>query len=152
MWNKWLKFWYSGVWKIKLFKSHKLYLSILTRTGISILFETLYINNNEININDIINEGQGSLVCCSPWGRKESDMTQQLNNDNNNDVIHLNRASTFSLTLNTMTLVSSRKKESLVKTTEQMGQNWDKNLYFISVQLKILPSYSMLSSTFFLIS
>ena len=21
-------------------------------------------------------EGQGSLVCCSPWGRKESDMTQ----------------------------------------------------------------------------
>ena len=23
-------------------------------------------------------EGQGSLVCCSPWGRKESDMTEQL--------------------------------------------------------------------------
>ena len=21
------------------------------------------------------NEGQGSLVCCSPWGHKESDMT-----------------------------------------------------------------------------
>ena len=25
-------------------------------------------------------EGQGSLACCSPWGRKESDMTEQLNN------------------------------------------------------------------------
>ena len=25
-------------------------------------------------------EGQGSLVCCSPWGCKESDMTEQLNN------------------------------------------------------------------------
>ena len=25
-------------------------------------------------------EGQGSLVCCSPWGRKESDMTEWLNN------------------------------------------------------------------------
>ena len=25
-------------------------------------------------------KGQGSLVCCSPWGRKESDMTQRLNN------------------------------------------------------------------------
>ena len=25
-------------------------------------------------------EGQGSLVCCSPWGCKESDMTLQLNN------------------------------------------------------------------------
>ena len=27
-------------------------------------------------------EGQGSLVCCSPWGHKESNMTQQLNNNN----------------------------------------------------------------------
>ena len=27
-------------------------------------------------------EGQGSLVCCSPWGRKESDMTERLNNSN----------------------------------------------------------------------
>ena len=25
-------------------------------------------------------EGQGSLVCCSPWGRKESDTTWGLNN------------------------------------------------------------------------
>ena len=27
-------------------------------------------------------EGQGSLVCCSPWGQKESDMNKQLNNNN----------------------------------------------------------------------
>ena len=27
-------------------------------------------------------EGQGSLVCCSPWDRKESDATEQLNNNN----------------------------------------------------------------------
>ena len=25
-------------------------------------------------------EGQGSLVCCSPWGHKESDMTERLDN------------------------------------------------------------------------
>ena len=25
-------------------------------------------------------EGQGSMVCYSPWGCKESDMTEQLNN------------------------------------------------------------------------
>ena len=25
-------------------------------------------------------EGQGSLACCSSWGHKESDMTEQLNN------------------------------------------------------------------------
>ena len=24
-------------------------------------------------------EGQGSLACCSPWGLKELDMTEQLN-------------------------------------------------------------------------
>ena len=27
-----------------------------------------------------VGDGQGSLVCCSPWGRKESDVTEQLNN------------------------------------------------------------------------
>ena len=27
-------------------------------------------------------EGQGSLECCSPWGCKESDTTERLNNDN----------------------------------------------------------------------
>ena len=27
-------------------------------------------------------EGQGSLACYSPWGCKESDMTEQLNNSN----------------------------------------------------------------------
>ena len=38
-------------------------------------------------------EGQGSLVCCSLWGLKDSDMTEQLNNNKYN-------ASTFTL-LNT---------------------------------------------------
>ena len=28
-------------------------------------------------------DGQGSLACCSPWGHKELDTTEQLNNDNN---------------------------------------------------------------------
>ena len=27
-------------------------------------------------------EGQGSLVCCRPWGRKDSDTTERLNNNN----------------------------------------------------------------------
>ena len=27
-----------------------------------------------------VGEGQGSLVCCSPWGCKELDITQRLNN------------------------------------------------------------------------
>ena len=28
-------------------------------------------------------EGQGSLVHCNPWGCKESDTTEQLNNNDN---------------------------------------------------------------------
>ena len=27
------------------------------------------------------NEGQRSLACCSPWGRKEWDVTERLNNN-----------------------------------------------------------------------
>ena len=26
-------------------------------------------------------EGRGSLACCSPWGRKELDTTERLNNN-----------------------------------------------------------------------
>ena len=29
-----------------------------------------------------VGEDQGSLVCCSPWGHKESDITKQLKNKN----------------------------------------------------------------------
>ena len=28
-------------------------------------------------------KGHGNLVCCSPWGHGESDMTERLNNNNN---------------------------------------------------------------------
>ena len=39
-------------------------------------------------------EGQGSLMCYSPWGRKESDRTEQLNNNlwdllGGDEIIHI---------------------------------------------------------------
>ena len=34
-------------------------------------------NSMDVSLRD--SEGQGSLACCSPWGRKESDTTEQLN-------------------------------------------------------------------------
>ena len=34
-------------------------------------------------------DGQGSLACCSPWGHKELDMTEQLN-DNNKKQYYVN--------------------------------------------------------------
>ena len=36
------------------------------------------LNEHEFEQTPRDSEGQGSLVCCSPWGRKESDMTERL--------------------------------------------------------------------------
>ena len=33
-------------------------------------------------------EGQGSLVCCSPWGCKEVDTTERLNNHHKTDGLY----------------------------------------------------------------
>ena len=33
----------------------------------------------DMNLGD--SEGQGSLMCCSPWGHEESNTTGQLNNN-----------------------------------------------------------------------
>ena len=35
-------------------------------------------------------EGQGNLPWCSPWGSNESDMTEQLNNNNKEAIILYN--------------------------------------------------------------
>ena len=40
------------------------------------------LNGHEFEKTPGDSEGQGSLVCYSPWGRKESDTTYQLNNVN----------------------------------------------------------------------
>ena len=38
-----------------------------------------WLDGHEFEQTPGIGDGQGSLVCCSPWGHKESDMTEQLN-------------------------------------------------------------------------
>ena len=40
------------------------------------------LNGHEFEQTLGVGDGQGSLVCCRPWGRKESDMTERLNNIN----------------------------------------------------------------------
>ena len=37
------------------------------------------LNGHEFGWTPGAGDGQGSLACCSPWGRKESEMTEQLN-------------------------------------------------------------------------
>ena len=40
------------------------------------------LNGHELEQAPGVDEGQGSLTCCSPQGHKESDMTEQQNNSN----------------------------------------------------------------------
>ena len=42
-----------------------------------------WLNRHEFEQTPGVGEGQGSLVSCSPWGCKELDMTEWLNNSNN---------------------------------------------------------------------
>ena len=41
------------------------------------------LNGREFEQTPGAREGQGSLAYCSPWGQKESDKTEQVNNNNN---------------------------------------------------------------------
>ena len=49
-------------------------------------------------------EGQGSLACCSPWGHKESDMTEQLNSNSCSENVFM--IIIISLSINMLTLYS----------------------------------------------
>ena len=40
------------------------------------------LNGHEFEQFPAVGDGQGSLACYSPWGHKESDMTEWLNNNN----------------------------------------------------------------------
>ena len=37
-----------------------------------------WLNGHEFEQTPEVSEGQGSLLCCSPWGCRESDMTEQM--------------------------------------------------------------------------
>ena len=37
------------------------------------------LNGHKFGLTPGVGDGQGSLACCSPWGQRESDMTEQLN-------------------------------------------------------------------------
>ena len=43
-----------------------------------------WLNGHELGWAPGVGDGQGGLVCCSSWGREESNMTEWLKNSNNN--------------------------------------------------------------------
>ena len=51
-----------------------------------------------------VGDGQGGLACCSPWGCKELDMTERLNNSNKCIMESFTEKVRFQLTLNHMVL------------------------------------------------
>ena len=42
------------------------------------------LNGHEFEQTLGVGDGQGSLACCSPWGPKELDVTEQLTDDDDN--------------------------------------------------------------------
>ena len=40
------------------------------------------LNGHEFEQTPSDGDGQGGLACCTPWGGKESDTTERLNNNN----------------------------------------------------------------------
>ena len=54
-----------------------------------------WLNGHEFQQATEDGEGQGSLACCSPWGRKESDTTYQLNNRNKKIYLILIKIKTY---------------------------------------------------------
>ena len=46
-----------------------------------------------------VGDDQGSLACCSPWGRKESDTTEQLNKSKTSISLYICTASSLSIHL-----------------------------------------------------
>ena len=63
-------------------------------------------------------EGQGSLACCSPWGCKESDTTEWLNNNNENKSYRLGESTCKShLTKNISSGYINNSYNSLTRQT-----------------------------------
>ena len=52
------------------------------------------LNGHEFEQTQGDGEGQGSLACCSPWGHKESCMTEGLN-DNNRKRIYIHNNNNY---------------------------------------------------------
>ena len=55
------------------------------------------LNGHEFEQTLGIGEVHGSLACCSPWGRKESDLTEWLNNNNQITEREINETTPFTI-------------------------------------------------------
>ena len=85
-----------------------------------------------------VGDGQGSLVCCCPWGSKESDVTERLTNNykfNQGDEIDLDT-----------------KNKTLMKELEEDTNKWKNNPYSWTGKLVLSKcTYYRKSSVYWLV-
>ena len=70
--------WFSGV-ILRLIPSQLHITLFLNTCSVCMLLRFYRLDEHEFEQALGVGDGQGSLVCCSPWGHKESDTTERLN-------------------------------------------------------------------------
>ena len=83
-----------------------------------------------------VGDGQGCLACCSPWGRKESDRTEWLNNSNNiicHTGIHVSPRSWTHCVITSKLFFQN--KRPLSTWTSPDGQHWNQIDYILCSQI-----------------
>ena len=124
--------WYNNMIKIK-FKNCK---GLLLLTKMVRWHHRL--NGHEFEQTLGESEGQESLACCSPWGRKESDMTERLNNSI--------RPSVFPQPVKLPLLVLlCRQVRSYLSTLEQCLTYFDETSLLLLLMLFVSPNKKKLS-------
>ena len=81
----------------------------------------LWLNGHEFEQAWGVGDGQGSLACCSPWGGKESDMTEGLNNNNKKLTLKTYLPQLF--LPNTLCLVFNQKLQGILKGIKKVWRD-----------------------------
>ena len=84
------------------------------------------LNGHEIQQAPVDGEGEESLKCCSPWGYKESDMTQRLNSNNSITKLYLDQCFHY---VNQETFVKSYCSQVLYQEKQMQKKN---RLYYFN--------------------
>ena len=74
-------------------------------------------------------EGQGSLPCCGPWGHKEADTTEQLNNSKVENLLH-HLVPSHVIYSSPESEEPTRRSASLLVVEREKGNNLSRSLDF----------------------
>ena len=103
------------------------------------------LDGHEIEQAPGVGDGQGSLVCCSPWSLKESDMTEWLNWTGNHGY-HGRLAKDFSNLSNKLSLMTVIKFLSICDKRSGMSDFWEVFLKGMWLALLLFSSFFLLEN------